>query len=106
MVGRRPPDLAPNSRPGPGGAKRTGPEVDPLTGKHRRDAARTEPARAPGPIGITNSRTHIEHLMSREAVEHRHAGRYLASLGQRVLLAAILTAPERRRRLIRAGGAR
>lgn len=78
--------------------------MDPLTGRHRRGAARTEPARAPGAIGITDS--HIERLMTDEAAaaDHRHAGRYLAVRGLQVL-AASLNAPERRRHLTRAGGA-
>jgi hypothetical protein len=69
-----------------------------MAGKHRRGAAHTPaPTRAPRHIGIVDSRTHIQHLMTHEvAAAHRHAGQYLALCGATVL-AASLTTPERRR---------
>jgi hypothetical protein len=69
-----------------------------MAGKHRRGAVhRPAPTRAPRHIGIVDSRTHIQHLMTHEiAAAHRHAGRYLALCGAQVL-AASLTEPERRR---------
>jgi hypothetical protein len=70
-----------------------------MAGKHRRGAAHRPavPVRAPRHIGIVDSRTHVQHLMTHEvAAAHRHAGRYLALCGAQVL-AASLTTPERRR---------
>ncbi|MEA2959304.1 MAG: hypothetical protein QOJ58_5079, partial [Alphaproteobacteria bacterium] len=45
-----------------------------MAGRHRRGAAHrpAAPARAPRPIEIVDSRTHIQHLMTHEvAAEHR-----------------------------------
>lgn len=51
--------------------------------------------RGPCPVGITDARTHVEHLVSDESVAaHRHAGHYLALCGMTVL-AASLTDPGR-----------
>jgi hypothetical protein len=67
--------------------------------RHRRGGAHIPavPVRAPRPIEIVDSRTHIQHLMTHEvAAAYRHAGQYLALCGATVL-AASLTTPERRR---------
>jgi hypothetical protein len=74
-------------------------EHDSAGGRHRRQPAHTRiPAqRGPRPVGITDARTHVEHLMTDEAVAaHRHSGRYLALCGAQVL-AASLAEPRRSR---------
>jgi hypothetical protein len=55
--------------------------------------------------GITDRRTHIQHLMCHEvAAEHRH--RYLALCGAQVLAASLTTPPQRGRCPMCARGAR
>lgn len=69
--------------------------------RHRRRAggvsARIPAQRRPRPVGVTDARTHVEHLVSEESLAaHRHAGRFLARCGAQVL-AASLTDPGRGR---------
>lgn len=67
-----------------------------MAGRHSKRGARARiyEQRGPRPVGITDARTRVRHLMTDEsAMEHRHAGRYLALCGARVL-AASLTTPE------------
>ena len=70
-----------------------------IVGKHRRQphAAPSQVAaqRRPRLVGITDARTHTEHLVSEATVAaRRHAGQFLAQCGAEVL-AASLTAPGR-----------
>lgn len=67
-----------------------------MAGRHRRRAAHAQvpKQRGPRPVGVTDARTRVEHFLSRESAEHRHAGRFLALCGVQVL-AASLTEPAR-----------
>lgn len=63
--------------------------------KHRDTHAQLPEQRGPRPVGITDARTHLEHLVSDQSVRtHRHAGQYPALCGMTVL-AASLTDPGR-----------
>lgn len=69
-----------------------------MVGKHRRQphAAHSHvAAHRPRLVGITDARTHTEHLVSEVTLAaRRHAGQFLAQCGAEVL-AASLTAPGR-----------
>ncbi len=64
-----------------------------MAGRHSKRGARARISgqRGPRPIGITDARTRVEHLMTDAvAMEHRHTGRYLALCGAEVLAASLL----------------
>jgi len=63
--------------------------------KHRGAHAQLPEQRGPRPVGMTDARTHVEHLVSDESMgTHRQAGHYRALCGMTVL-AASLTDPGR-----------
>ena len=69
-----------------------------MAGRHRRRAHAAVPGqRGIRPVGITDARTRVEHLVPDESlVAQRHAGRFQAVCGAEVL-AASLTDPGRGR---------
>jgi hypothetical protein len=72
-----------------------------MAGRHRRRAHAAHAAvpgqRGTRPVGVTDARTRVEHLVPDESLlARRHAGRFLAVCGAEVL-AASLTAPGRGR---------
>lgn len=74
-----------------GGCRREGKVI---VGKHRRQrhAAHSQVAAPRGPrlIGITDARTHTEHLVSEATLAaRRHAGQFLAQCGAEVLAASL-----------------
>ncbi len=64
-------------------------------GTHAQVPEQRRPVGVTDAVGITDAHTRVEHLMTdASAMEHRHAGRYLALCGIEVL-AASLTERER-----------
>jgi hypothetical protein len=61
-----------------------------MKGRHRRGSEHGSipMQRSPHPLGITGARTHVHHTVTGEAMAaYRHAGRYPALCGARVLAA-------------------
>lgn len=72
-----------------------------MAGRHSRRTGHVRvqipAARGPRLVGVTDARTHVEHLVSHEsAMAHRQSGRYRALCGIEVV-AASLTDPGRGR---------
>lgn len=68
--------------------------VSTVAGRHRRHPHSLRvwiPEQRRCAVGITDARTHIEHLVTAESVAaHRHAGHYPALCGTRVLAASLI----------------